>query len=102
MCEAAFEGAMVRRVVVDRRGLQLPAGRWHRRRMGARRRGWGGELSVDEYFRMPESLQPMELVYGRVREPPSPRYGHQSAVTPLAALPDQHVRQHDLGQVRVS
>jgi Uma2 family endonuclease len=51
---------------------------------------------------MPESLQPMELVYGRVREPPSPRYGHQSVVTHLAALLDQHVRQHDLGKVCVS
>jgi Uma2 family endonuclease len=51
---------------------------------------------------MPESLQPMELVYGRVREPPSPRYGHQSVVTHLAALLDQHVRQYDLGKVCVS
>jgi len=60
------------------------------------------KLTVDEYFLMPESVRPMELVWGRVREPPSPRYGHQSVVTHLAALLDQHVRQHDLGKVCVA
>jgi Uma2 family endonuclease len=60
------------------------------------------KLSVDDYFGLPESLRPMELVYGRVREPPSPRYGHQSVVTHLAALLDRHVRQHDRGKICVS
>lgn len=60
------------------------------------------KLSVDEYFRMPESLRPMELVWGRVREPPAPRYGHQSVVTTLAALLYRHVSDHGLGQVCVS
>ena len=60
------------------------------------------KLTVDEYLRMPESLRPMELVYGIVREPPAPRYQHQSAVTHLAALLDQHVRARSLGQVCVS
>jgi len=57
--------------------------------------------TVDEYFTPPESLRPMELVYGVVREPP-PRYGHQSVVTRLTALLDAHVRAHALGQVCVS
>lgn len=59
-------------------------------------------LRVDEYFDLPESLRPMELVYGIVREPPAPRYGHQSVVTHLGALLDQHVRERDLGTVCVS
>jgi Uma2 family endonuclease len=59
-------------------------------------------LSVTEYFRQPESLRRMELVYGVVREPPAPRYGHQSVVTRLTALLDTHVRQRGLGIVCVS
>ena len=37
-------------------------------------------LTVDQYFRGPETLRPMELIYGVVREPPAPRFGHQSTV----------------------
>lgn len=59
-------------------------------------------LSLREYFGLPESLKPMELVYGVVREPPAPRYGHQALVTRLAALMYAHVREHDLGEVCVS
>src|SRR5262245_38625893 len=59
-------------------------------------------LSVAAYFRLPETLPPMELVYGRVREPPGPRYGHQSAVTHLTALLDGHVRRYALGAVCIS
>lgn len=60
------------------------------------------QLTVDEYFQMPESMRPMELVYGVVREPPAPRYGHQSVVTRLTCLLDRHVREHALGAVCVS
>jgi Uma2 family endonuclease len=59
-------------------------------------------LTVDEYFTGPESLRPMELVYGVVREPPCPRYGHQSLLTRLTALMVTHVRAHRLGEVCVS
>lgn len=59
-------------------------------------------LTVSEYFDEPESMRPMELVYGVVREPPAPRYGHQSLLTHLGALLDHHVREHQLGQVCVS
>lgn len=60
------------------------------------------KLDVTQYFRKPESSRPMELVYGVVREPPAPRYAHQSVVAHLTALLDAHVREHDLGQVCVS
>ncbi len=59
-------------------------------------------LDLSAYFRLPESTQPMELVYGVVREPPAPRYGHQSIVTRLTVLLDAHIRPRSLGQVCVS
>ena len=58
--------------------------------------------SVGEYLRLPETLRPTELVYGVVREPPAPRYGHQAVVTRLTTLLDTHVRERDLGVVCVS
>jgi Uma2 family endonuclease len=60
------------------------------------------KLTVHEYLRLAETMRPMELVYGVVREPPAPRYGHQSLLTRLAALLDAHVRAHDLGEVCVA
>jgi Uma2 family endonuclease len=60
------------------------------------------KLRVDEYFELPETLRPMELVYGVVREPPAPRYGHQNVLTHLGALLDRHVREHALGEVCVA
>jgi Uma2 family endonuclease len=62
----------------------------------------GGRVSVVDYFDRPATLRPNELVYGVVREPPAPRYGHQIVVTHLGALLDRHVRDHDLGEVCVS
>ena len=59
-------------------------------------------LSVAEYFKKPETMRPMELVYGVVREPPAPRYGHQSLLTHLAALMNVYVREHQLGEVCVA
>lgn len=62
----------------------------------------GDHMTVAEYFRQPETMRPMELVYGVVREPPAPNYGHQTIVTRLTVLLDEHVRAHRLGQVCVS
>lgn len=62
----------------------------------------GKRIDVDDYFRLAESMQPMELVYGVVHEPPAPRYGHQSVLTHLGALMDAHVREHGLGTVCVA
>src|SRR2546425_4656291 len=59
-------------------------------------------LTVDEYFRYPETLRPNELVFGLVREPPAPRYGHQSIVTRVTVMLDLHVRARGLGTVCVS
>ncbi len=59
-------------------------------------------ISVEQYLRMPETMKPMELVYGVVREPPAPTYGHQSIVTRLTSLLDRHVCRHRLGRVCVS
>ena len=43
-------------------------------------------MTVARYLRGAETMKPRELVYGFVREPPAPKYGHQSAVTGLGAL----------------
>lgn len=59
-------------------------------------------MTVREYFRRPESLNPSELVYGVAREPPAPRYGHQSLLTRLGALLYRHVYEQQLGQVCVA
>lgn len=61
-----------------------------------------GNLTVEQYLRMPESLSPTELVWGVVRESPVPTYGHQDSVTRLAAMVYGHVWEHGLGKVCVS
>lgn len=59
-------------------------------------------MSVARYLSGAETMKPRELVYGVVREPPAPTYGHQSAVTQLGAILHQHVRERRLGRVCVS
>ena len=59
-------------------------------------------LSVSEYLQEPESLRPMELVFGVVREPPAPLYPHQSIVTRLTMMLYGHVHARGLGSVVVS
>lgn len=59
-------------------------------------------IGVSEYFKRPERLRPSELVWGMVREPPAPRYGHQSLLTHLGALLHVYVREQGLGQVCVA
>ena len=56
-------------------------------------------LSVDEYLELPETVRPMELVHGVVRDAPSPDYSHQAVVTRLGALLYEHVRQFGLGRI---
>jgi Uma2 family endonuclease len=56
-------------------------------------------MTTDEYLSGPEYLRHRELVWGFVREPPSPFARHQLVTTRLSALLDQHVREHDLGTV---
>ncbi len=59
-------------------------------------------MTVDEYFRTPETVTPMELIYGvlRVADAPTPR--HQTAVGSLFLALDKHVRSRGLGQVWLS
>lgn len=57
------------------------------------------KLSVVEYFELPETTRPMELVYGVVREPPMPAFGHQLISARLTALLYDHVDRFGLGQV---
>jgi len=61
-----------------------------------------GLMTVDEYFQTPETVTPMELVYGalRVADSPSPR--HQSAVADLFRALDEHVRTRRLGKVWIA
>jgi Uma2 family endonuclease len=57
------------------------------------------KTTVDEYFAFPESNRPMELVYGYVREPAMPTFGHEAILLRLAELLRGHVREHKLGEV---
>lgn len=59
-------------------------------------------MTVDEYFKTPETLAPMELIYGalRVADAPTPR--HQSAVAGLFRTLDAHVRARQLGEIYLS
>jgi Uma2 family endonuclease len=58
--------------------------------------------TTHDYFRMPESNRPAELVYGFVREPPAPSYGHQRAIGRLFQLLSAHVEERRLGEVLLS
>src|SRR2546422_302988 len=56
-------------------------------------------MTVDEYFRTPETVRPAELRFGvlRVAESPSPR--HQSAVAKIFRSLDVDVRARGIGEV---
>lgn len=59
-------------------------------------------LTVDEYLAGPETMRPMELVHGVVREPPAPFGVHQSLVTFLTVKLYAHVSERRTGRVFVS
>lgn len=59
-------------------------------------------LTTDEYLDGPESLIRRELVWGFIREPPSPFRKHQAVVTQATVLLAEHVQDHRLGRVYVS
>ena len=60
------------------------------------------KLTTDEYLAGPETLMRRELVWGVVREPPSPFRKHQGVVTQATVLLAEHVLDHKLGRVYVS
>jgi len=57
------------------------------------------KLTVHEYFEYPETVRPMELVYGFVREPAMPNYQHQRIATRLIVRLGTHVEQQGIGEV---
>ena len=59
-------------------------------------------MTAREYFTLPETNRPSELVYGVVREPPAPAYGHQKVIGALFRLLSAHVEENGLGEVCVS
>lgn len=59
-------------------------------------------MTIDDYLSGPEEMRRRELVWGVVREPPSPFAPHQHVITRVTVLLDTHVREHALGRVLVS
>ena len=57
-------------------------------------------MTVDDYFnKTPETVKPMELVYGLLRAADSPTARHQSAVLQLLLALNAHVEERGLGQM---
>ena len=60
-------------------------------------------MTVDDYFtKTPETVKPMELIFGVLRVAESPGPAHQSAVLQLVLALTAHVRERNLGKVWVS
>jgi Uma2 family endonuclease len=55
-----------------------------------------------DYLSTPETTRSREVVYGRVREPPSPFFSHQQLVLRIARLLQDHVDAHRLGCVAMA
>ena len=56
-------------------------------------------MTVDEYFRTPESTLPQELIFGRWRAADAPAPRHQSAVFAFAIALNRFVRAGRLGRI---
>ena len=59
-------------------------------------------MTVDEYFKTPATVKPMELIFGVLRVADSPTPRHQSAVLHLVRALDAHVRERGLGEMWLS
>jgi len=59
-------------------------------------------MTVDEYFRTPETLRPAELAYGELRVSEAPSVRHQQAVGAFHLALSRHVREGRLGHVLLS
>jgi Uma2 family endonuclease len=57
---------------------------------------------VDEYLRLDETVRPQELVWGHVREVPSPAPPHQDAVFLFMVAWHDHVIERGLGRVLIA
>jgi Uma2 family endonuclease len=56
-------------------------------------------MTVDEYFKTPETVRPTELAFGVLRAADAPTPRHQSMVGALFRALDRHVRTHRLGRM---
>jgi Uma2 family endonuclease len=60
-------------------------------------------MTADEYlYDTPETNRSRELAMGRLREPPSPFFSHQSLVVKVARIWSDHVEPRRLGRVAVA
>jgi Uma2 family endonuclease len=59
-------------------------------------------VTTDEYFRMPETLLPQELVYGVLRDAAAPSPGHQDVVGKFYLALAQYLERHACGRVWLS
>ena len=59
-------------------------------------------LTIDQYFRTPESVLPTELIYGALRVAEAPTVWHQQAVGAFHLALAPHVRSRRLGRVLLS
>ena len=59
-------------------------------------------MTTDEYFLMPETVLPQELVGGRVRDAPGPAPGHQWAAGRFFIELTKHVEEYHAGRVWMS
>jgi Uma2 family endonuclease len=59
-------------------------------------------MTVDQYFKTPETVKPMELIFGAVRAAEAPSPFHQSAVLQFCLALVRHVRERQLGRVWVA
>jgi len=59
-------------------------------------------MTVDQYFRTPETVRPAELAYGELRVAEAPSVRHQQAVGAFHLALSRHVRSRRLGCVLLS
>lgn len=59
-------------------------------------------MTVQEYFRTPETVLPQELIFGVLRVADAPFISHQRIVLELAVALRAHARAHDGGEVVIS
>jgi Uma2 family endonuclease len=59
-------------------------------------------MTVDQYFKTPETVKPMELIFGAVRVAEAPTPFHQSAVLQFCLALVRHARDRQLGRVWVA
>ena len=59
-------------------------------------------MTIDQYFRTPETMLPQELVWGVVRDAAAPTPGHQWLVGQFYVALKDHVEEHSIGRVWLS